>query len=103
MEINRLFKVLIETIDLMLNTEFYNDTTSLVQDKAVITEWYDAYKNNNRLNTISIERLVELDNDISDIFNKYIEAEPISHNYVEILDYYFCKLKRYWKDDFNRT
>ena len=98
-EVNRLFATLIETIEIMLNSDFYCEATSLAQDKIIAEDWYDAYKKTNSLNTINIEKLKELDTDISTIFDKYIEIEPVSHNYAEIIDYYFEKLKRYWKDD----
>ena len=97
--IDDIFITLIKTIDLVLDNDFYYDTEQLNKCKHIIEKWYESFKQNNTLTKIELNNLKFLDLEISDFFGKYIESEPVEHNYTEILTYYFSNLKRYWKNE----
>jgi len=102
-EISRLFISTIETIDKVLNNKFYTDTQSLIQTKIVLKKWYRKFNKTNSMVTISVKDLETLSLEISDFFSKYIETEPISHNYTKILSFNINNLKLYWKIEMEKN
>jgi hypothetical protein len=85
-----------------LNDKFYADVQSLPQVKNIIKNWYNDFKKDNSLTNISTKDLEILDLEVTEFFDKYIETEPISHNYSEVLSYYLSNLERYWKDEMEK-
>jgi len=86
-----------------LNNNFYTDTKSLLQVKNVVENWYDDFKKTNSLTTINTKDLEFLDLEVTDFFSKYIETEPLSHNYSEILSHYLSQLEKYWKNEIDKS
>lgn len=98
-EINELFNILINTLDLIFLNEFYTDTLELKKVRKKINEWYNSFKRSGTLININPEDVKFLDIEVTNFFDKYIESEPVSHNYTEILSFNFGQLEKYWKDE----
>lgn len=96
-DIDELFTTIIKTIDLIFNNEFYSNDQSLMKVKKIIENWYFDFKENKTLKNISVEDLKYVDLEITNFFDKYIEIEPIKHNYTEILSYNFDIFQKEWK------
>lgn len=101
-EIEELFLTILKTVDLMLESDFYIEKKAILNMKEDIKNWYDDYKVKDSLLGIQVEKLKSLDLEITELFSKYIETESVSNNYSEILSYDFGRLKRYWKDEFEK-
>lgn len=100
--IDELFLTIMKTVDLILESDFYTEKKSILKIKEDIKNWYGSFKDKDNLLDISVEKLKSLDLEITELFSKYIETESVSHNYSEILTYDFGRLKRYWKDEFEK-
>lgn len=98
-EISILFTNLLNTIDLILNSEFYTDKCDLIEVKVKIEEWYRNYKNSSSLKSINYKDLEFMDSDIMELFDEYIKTESVSNNYVERLSYDFNILLKKWKEE----
>lgn len=85
-----------------MNNNFYTNVQSLSQVKNVVENWYNDFKKNNSLTTINTKDLEFLDSEVTEFFSNYIETEPVSHNYSEVLSYYLSNLERYWKDEMEK-
>ena len=68
----------------------------------IIENWFNSFKATKSLLSINVSDLNFVDLEISDLFDKYIEIEPIEKNYCEILSYNFSILKKYWKDELEK-
>ncbi len=91
------FNSIIENIDTILESSFYEEKEPLLEVKDIINSWYEDYKKNNTLKNINVEDLKKLDLEITDYFAKYVETEPIKENYCERLSYDFGELEELWK------
>ena len=94
-----LFKNILDTINLILQDDFYTQKESLTDIKIKVLNWYDDYKQNSTLKNISVVELEYVDFEIIDLFDNYIVIESVKQNYVERLSYYFSILKKEWKNE----
>lgn len=101
-EIKNLLNEIITTIDKVLNNSFYINDNELFRVKNIVKNWYQDFQKSNTLTTIDIQDLKYIDLKISDFFDKYIETEPMEHNYTEILAFNIGILKKYWKDEIQK-
>lgn len=98
-EIRKLFDGMIESIDIILNSDFYPEKYSLPRIKKIVNSWYDGFKEKNTLTTIIVDDLQFIDWKITEIFDIYFETETKDKNYSERLLYDLSVLKKYWKDE----
>jgi len=95
--VKKYFDSIIENIDTILESSFYEKKEPLLWVKEVINSWHEDYEKNNTLTNISTEDLKKLDLEITDYFAKYVETEPNNENYCERLSYDFGELEELWK------
>ena len=95
--VKKYFDSIIENIDTILESSFYEKKEPLLWVKEVINSWHEDYEKNNTLTNISTEDLKKLDLEITDYFAKYVETEPNNENYCERLSYDFGELEELWE------
>ena len=88
--IGELFINILDDINLIEKSKFYKKDDSFRKIKKIIKQWYDNYKLNKILTSITLKDLEYLDLEITSFFDKYIEYESIKENYSERL-YIFNK------------
>lgn len=98
-DISKLFINILNDINLIEKSKFYKKDDSFSKIKEIIKQWYDNYKLNKMLTSITVKDLEYLDLEITSFFDKYIESESIKENYSERLYYDFCRLEKIWKKD----
>ena len=98
-EINMFFVRIMDNIDIILNNDFYKNKGNLDKVKEKIQNWYDNFKENNTLKSISAKDLEFVDLEITDLFDEYITLESVSENYIERLLYDFGHLEKLWKNE----
>lgn len=97
-DISKLFINILNDINLIEKSKFYKKDDSFSKIKEIIKQWYDNYKLNKILTSITVKDLEYLDLEITSFFDKYIESESIKENYSERLYYDFCRLEKIWKN-----
>lgn len=97
-DIGKLFINILNDINLIEKSEFYKKDDSFRKIKEIIEQWYDNYKINNELTSITVKDLEYLDLEITSFFDQYIESESAKENYSERLYYDFCNLEKIWKN-----
>lgn len=97
-DISKLFINILNDINLIEKSKFYKKDDSFRKIKEIIKQWYDNYKLNKILTSITLKDLEYLDLEITSFFDKYIESESIKENYSERLYYDFCRLEKIWKN-----
>ena len=98
-KILEIFDNTIESIDYILNDDFYQKKGNLKQIRELIKKWFINYKETGTLKNISAEKLEYIDIEITSIFDKYIEIESVENNYVERLLFDFGNLMQFWKNE----
>ena len=98
-EIILLFNKLIENIDFISKSNFYDKKENLSFIKTRIVNWYNNFQVNGTLKNITAKELKIIDLEITDLFDIYISKESVKENYVERLYYYFGKLEKEWKKE----
>lgn len=99
MEISLLFDELIESLDFMLDNDFYTEKEVINQIKEKVQNWFDDFKKSKTLKNIKVEDIQFLDLEIIDLQDKYIMIEPVLENYIERTSYNFGILEKEWKDE----
>jgi len=100
-DINSYFKGVLENINVILNSEFYNenDKKNLEYVKIEIEKWYKIYKQKNTLIGIEPNELKNIGLEVTDFFDKYMITESVKENYAERLLYDFGHLEKDWKSE----
>lgn len=98
-EIHSLFDGLIDSIDYMLENNFYKERDIIFQIKGKILNWFEDFRVSKSLINITVEDIKFLDLEITDLFDKYIAVEDVLENYIERTSYNFGLLKKAWKDE----
>ncbi|MBQ8472347.1 MAG: hypothetical protein IJ501_02460 [Bacilli bacterium] len=98
-EINKLFSVFLDTLNLVFDDNFYKNTPELQEIQKIMNRWYCDFKKEKTLINISLQEIQFLDLEITDFFDKYIETEDALYNYTEILSFNLSQLEKYWKDE----
>ena len=98
-EITSLFTELIESLDYMLDNDFYIEKDLIMQIKEKVQSWFDDFKITKKLSNIKIDDIKFLDIEIIDLQDKYIMIESVLENYVERASYNFGILEKAWKDE----
>ena len=79
--IGELFINILNDINLIEKSKFYKKDDSFMKIKEIIKQWYDNYKLNKILTSITIKDLEYLDLEITSFFDRYIESESTKENY----------------------
>ena len=82
-DISKLFINILNDINLIEKSKFYKKDDSFSKIKEIIKQWYDNYKLNKILTSITVKDLEYLDLEITSFFDKYIESESIKENYSD--------------------
>ena len=98
-DVDSFFISVLENIDEILKSNFYEKKGNLLEIKEKINKWYLSFKKNLSLKGISAEDLEFIDKEITVLFDEYIASEPVKENYVERISYDFSHLKRYWEGE----
>lgn len=98
-DISKLFINILNDINLIEKSKFYKKDDSFRKIKEIIKQWYDTYKANEELTSITAKDLKYLDLEITSFFDQYIESESTKENYSERLYYDFCRIEKIWKND----
>ena len=98
-EINTLFIALIKDIDAMIEKDFYKEKQIIKEIKEKVQDWFNDFKISKTLNNITLENIKFIDEEITELIDKYIMIEPVEENHVERLSYDFGILERIWKDE----
>lgn len=94
-----LFVSTLDSIDTIINNNFYTDKANIKEVRKKINDWYKNFKDTNSLKGITPEDLKYLDLEITDLFDKYLSSEPVKENYTERLSYNFSLLQHEWKSE----
>ena len=98
-EINTLFIALIKDIDAMIEKDFYKEKQIIKEIKEKVQDWFNDFKISKTLNNITLENIKFIDEEITELIDKYIMIEPVEENHVERLSYDFGILERIWNDE----
>ena len=98
-EINTLFIALIKDIDAMIEKDFYKEKQIIKEIKEKVQDWFNDFKISKTLNNITLENIKFIDEEITELIDKYIMIEPVAENHVERLSYDFVILERIWIDE----
>ena len=98
-DINSYFEGIIENLDIIENSSFYEDKEDLLSIKELVNNWFDDYKKNNTLKGIDVKDLEKIDMEITDYFADYVAKESVEDNYCERLSFDFSRLEEFWKDE----
>ena len=76
-EINTLFIALIKDIDAMIEKDFYKEKQIIKEIKEKVQDWFNDFKISKTLNNITLENIKFIDEEITELIDKYIMIEPV--------------------------
>ena len=94
-----LFISTLDSIDTIINNNFYTDKDNIKEIRNKINNWYKSFIDTNSLKGISSEDLKYLNLEITNLYDKYLSDEPIKENYTERLSANFSLLEHEWKSE----
>ena len=73
-EINTLFIALIKDIDVMIEKDFYKEKQIIKEIKEKVQDWFNDFKISKTLNNITLENIKFIDEEITELIDKYINT-----------------------------